>query len=176
MKIRNGFVSNSSSSSFVVIFPREPKSSEDVKNMLFNEDETLYGAYDQTYPVEQVAQTVWNDICGQKKNDFEYAKEEFEYGNIDCFGAPNYSDFRHIKDHNEQWEAYESAQEQFAKLKMKEFFNIRKLKLQKINNEDSFEETALYTFEYSDNDGSYGSALEHGGLFDKLKSVRISKH
>ncbi|HMZ46899.1 MAG TPA: gliding motility-associated C-terminal domain-containing protein [Chitinophagaceae bacterium] len=38
MKIRNGFVSNSSSSSFIVLFPKEPKNATDVKNMLFKED------------------------------------------------------------------------------------------------------------------------------------------
>jgi len=28
----------------------------------------------------------------------------------------------------------------------------------------------------SDEDGSYGSALEHGGLFDNLKHIVISNH
>jgi hypothetical protein len=36
MKIRNGFVSNSSSSSFIVALPFEPKSREDVKKTLFD--------------------------------------------------------------------------------------------------------------------------------------------
>ena len=58
---------------------------------------------------------------------------------------------------------------------MKEFFNIRKLKLQKINNE-TVETGVLYIFEFSDNDGSYNAALEHGNLFNKLKYIRISKH
>jgi len=35
MKTRNGFVSNSSSSSFIVVFPRKPESVVDVKTMLF---------------------------------------------------------------------------------------------------------------------------------------------
>ena len=35
MKIRNGFVSNSSSSSFILVFPDEPYSVEKVKDMMF---------------------------------------------------------------------------------------------------------------------------------------------
>ena len=75
MKIRSGFVSNSSSSSFVVIFPKIPKNQEDVKNMLFKEGEKTYSsAYDDDcWPVDQVAQTVWDDICNQEKNDIEKA-------------------------------------------------------------------------------------------------------
>lgn len=42
MKIRLGFVSNSSSSSFVVAFPRVPESAEDVQEMVFEDDCCLY--------------------------------------------------------------------------------------------------------------------------------------
>ena len=35
MKIRNGFVSNSSSSSFVVAFPKMPKDVQELKQILF---------------------------------------------------------------------------------------------------------------------------------------------
>ena len=38
MKIRNGFVSNSSSSSFLLFFPREIKSTDDIIELLFDND------------------------------------------------------------------------------------------------------------------------------------------
>lgn len=41
MKIRSGFVSNSSSNSFIVIFPTEPKSVDDVKNFLFDKEDEI---------------------------------------------------------------------------------------------------------------------------------------
>jgi hypothetical protein len=182
MKIRTGFVSNSSSSSFVVLFPREPKNATDVKNMLFKEKENFFNnPYvfadhdDFGWSSEVVAETVWNDICKQEKNDFERAKKMISSGTLYGDGAPDYDDYKHIKDWNKRSEAYHSDMNRFAEKKMKEFFNLRKLKLKKINNEPN-DGTVLYCFEYSDNDGTYNSALEHGDLFRNLKHITISNH
>jgi hypothetical protein len=178
MKIRNGFVSNSSSSSFVVLFPTEPKCAEDVKNMLFTEGQDKYcSSYDdENWPTDQVAKTVWNDICEQEKNDMTRAIDIIKNGYLYGVDAPNYNDFNHIKDNHDRWEAYDNARELYADQVIKKFFNLRKLKLKKINKEPILEGVVLYCFEYSDNDGSYGSALEHGGLFENLKHITASNH
>jgi len=69
MKTRNGFVSNSSSSSFVVAFPKEPKSFEDVFQMMFNSKEGRIQFYDfiDGMSYTQIATRVWGDL--QKKYD-----------------------------------------------------------------------------------------------------------
>ena len=176
MKIRNEFVSNSSSSSFVVCFPREPKNAEDVRNMLFSIDQEFYSSEygDNRWCVKEVAETVWKDICGQTKDNIESAKYEIMNGYIYGDGAPESDDFRHIKDYTQRYQAYDEAREIYAKKRIKEFFNTRTLKLKKIDGQDINE--VMYIFEYSDNDGEYYSALEHGGLFDNLKHITISKH
>jgi hypothetical protein len=180
MKIRTGFVSNSSSSSFVVLFPKEPKSAADVRDMLFTNGESVYlnpyfyGGNDTlSWPVSQVAETVWNDICDQKKNDFERAKMMLTYGIIEDNNSPNYKDYDYID--IEKSDKYHSDRTRYAQKKLKEFFNLRKLKLMKIN-DDVIPGDSMYCFEYSDNDGTYFSALEHGNLFDNLKHIRISNH
>ena len=45
MKIRAGFVRNSSSSSFIVAFPHKPEYIEDVNKMLFGKQEWHYAGY-----------------------------------------------------------------------------------------------------------------------------------
>jgi hypothetical protein len=72
MKIRKGFVSNSSSSSFVVAFPKEPKSFDDVYEAMFNSKEGGISIYDQDgMSHSQIAQRVWKDI--KSGTDYEYS-------------------------------------------------------------------------------------------------------
>ena len=63
MKIRNGFVSNSSSSSFVVAFPKKPKNAKDVQEFMFKGKEGGLSAYDYDgLSYAQVSSTVFDDI------------------------------------------------------------------------------------------------------------------
>ena len=178
MKIRNGFVSNSSSSSFVVIFPKEPKNAEDVKKMLFKEEQYYYDPWNEDkWTTEEVAETVWEDICNQNKNNFVRAKEILT-GSI---SGANYEDFKHIEDSHERWSAYSDARNIFAEKRLNEFFSIkriRKEKLKKLKNEtvQLTEDGVLYCFSYCDNDSSYSAALEHGDLFKNLKHIEINNH
>lgn len=155
---------------------------EDVKEMLFKENQAIFsGAYnDEQYTVESVAKTVWDDIKDQKKNDFDVATESMRnLSDYDYPDAPNYDDFRKNISTNKyediDWDAYNDASSRYIKKKLNEFFNMRRLKLKKINNEE-VTEGVFYNFEFSDNDGSYFSALEHSDLFANLKHLKISNH
>lgn len=67
MKIRNGFVSNSSSSSFVVVFPKNIKSTEEMGKILFKgdwEEQGIKTWYDYSNPI-----TIWN-IAEKVFNDY----------------------------------------------------------------------------------------------------------
>jgi hypothetical protein len=176
MKIRNGFVINSSSSSFIVIFPREPKDAEDVKNILFEEGQETYlnpypnYAKQKEWSIEQVSNTVWKDIQDQNKNNLKEAIDEISSGYLN--GSPKWSDFDYIDDWNKRCSLEVLENKRFANRKIKEFFNVNK---DNITNED-IQNITFYIFSYSDESGEYFSSLEHGNLFDKLKHIKISHH
>ncbi len=179
MKIRNGFVSNSSSSSFLVKFPREPKTVNDVRKMLFG-DKTLFVApySDMPYPVDQIAKTVFDDIQSQSKNDINGAIEFFTNSNSD--GGPNYDNYKTGRDWNSvDWGAYNKDRDEWAEKKFEEFYSLKKIrkeKLEKLDGKDVVSSgEVFYMFEYGD-DSSYFAALEHGDLFENLEHVINSNH
>jgi len=61
MRVRLGFVSNSSSSSFTVIFPKEPDSAEEIQELLFG-DRQIIEIHDHRISASDAAQTIWEDI------------------------------------------------------------------------------------------------------------------
>lgn len=79
MKIRNGFVSNSSSSSFVVAFPRKPKTVEETLKMLFGNDVdgSVQKYNDYVLTNKQIAEIVFNDLKDQRSISLKQISEEF---------------------------------------------------------------------------------------------------
>jgi hypothetical protein len=61
MKVRQGFVSNSSSSSFVVAFAKVPQSREELKALLWGSQERL-SIYDDGITTEEASRTLWCDL------------------------------------------------------------------------------------------------------------------
>ncbi len=63
MKVRQGFVSNSSSSSFIVSFKKKPKTKKDVYKEMFNERYYIIDYYDiEKKSTEQISDIVFNDL------------------------------------------------------------------------------------------------------------------
>lgn len=82
MKIRNGFVSNSSSSSFVVAFPKKPETVEEVKDMLFGNGYDLDEGYDYPFdsgePIKNICSYILNDVNNFTLNEEELFEQFFE--------------------------------------------------------------------------------------------------
>ena len=166
MKIRGGFVSNSSSSSFIVAFPKDMQiSSDNVQNYLFAGQENIT-AYDWigTFTAKEIADQVTRDMREQTPNNDEAIAEALG-GHLP--GAPNYDRFRirraDGKGYDYDWDAYEKASSEH-RAKMAE-----KIKAE-------FAGMDVFTFEYSDNDGNFYCTMEHGGIFDNVPNMRISNH
>ena len=173
MKTRSGFVSNSSSSSFIVAFKKVPKSVAEMQKMLFGKQ--LYYSnpyYNPEYKDESehswLAQEVSIRVFEDMKNTVQpnEIEEELKHGYIVDEFAPKYNDFSSTViggDWEKRHENWLEATEKYAKSVAKDFI--------KDNPEATF-----YKFRYSDNDGNLDTALEHGDLFNRLPHVKVGNH
>jgi hypothetical protein len=168
VKIRNGFVSNSSSSSFVVAFPKQPKTKKMLREMLFGDAKYFANPYDfnhtcHGWPIEQVVNAIWEQISSQTANNKKAILEGFN-GWFD--GRPDYDDFK-IDDGtlcgDTDWDKYHEASSIARQKKMKEFMKANPLHY-------------VYVFEFGDEDGEFFCALEHGDTFHNVPHEVISRH
>jgi hypothetical protein len=167
MKIRNGFVSNSSSSSFLVAFPSIPKSVKDVQEMVFQGEQYLdypypdmcdvYGVPER-FTAEEVSEIIWNDIKSQIPNNRNMILNRMHSV------TPDYKKYyRKIEG---------SVHPEFD---YDEYRLDNKEIVQKFINTHT--DRYLYCMEYSDNGhDSIGVAMEHGNLFERLPHLVSSNH
>lgn len=164
MKTRTGFVSNSSSSSFVIGFPKKPETVAEMKETLFPEGKSQsIQCYGSTYGADQVAETVFNDIKDQKPLTKKKILAAIREGEFE--GMPRYPDsiFRlNGQAYHDAWAKYEAD-----RLVAAQAFYEKKLATSKLK---------YFEVEYSDNDGDYGSTLEHGDTFSNITHIRVSHH
>lgn len=168
MKARFGFVSNSSSSAFVVAFPTVPKDKWELLRMMFPNGETMIEAYGDPVATASVADTVWNDMKNQKPMTFDEIAEEISTGEFS--GNPDYY-YDYVswdkdmtrKERQAAWAKYEEASQEAAKRLAEVFVGA--------NTGSTF-----FRFSYADGNGPYYCTLEHGEIFRNLGHLQISHH
>lgn len=146
MKKRNGFVSNSSSSSFIVAFPKDIKSREEFKEILLgdtNEKYLIDSYYSRDHSAKEAINVLYSDYHnGKNLTESEikdFIKDLFYW---DCDGN-------------------EKCIKRMAENKYNEFMK------------DNFDKD-IKKFRYSDNKGE--GYLEHSNVFFNLPHIGISNH
>ena len=170
MKIKTDFVTNSSSSSFIVLFDNKITKFEDVEHYIWKHDK---------------AKQVLEDALSQKPvivdnsnpNIADGLATLLSHGYID--EMKSYSDYQDdfcrregisVKDmyDNGAWmqafyDEYEVLQSRLCLKKAIEFLK---------DNDGRY----MYQFNYGDEDGIFMSEMEHGGTFNELTHIKINKH
>lgn len=163
MKIRNSFVSNSSSSSFIVAFDKDPESSEELRKIMFGDKKTHEG-----YSTNEIADYVFADIKQQRINRDRINLISPEM--IVCAevgGDPEKIVMRFLPDlyHTDSdayWDIVKYLEE-ITENSFDDFIADNKGKI-------------LYRFEFGDEGGKFFGMLEHSDIFHKLNYEIISHH
>ena len=184
MKIRNGFVSNSSSSSFVVIFDKKPESVEELQSILYGKSTRVMGYDDRSFSTIELSKMIFNDITNvdniinpNDESSIEKVSNEFdnlfwlydEYDNFPDFFEPDKISLDELVKLNKDrysditWEVKEELINRLAKVETERFF-------------EKFNDKFIVLVNYSDNDGSIECVIEHGDTFRNLNYIRISHH
>ena len=159
MKVRNGFVSNSSSSSFIVALPSKPKTAIELCNILFSDLGYFSHPYDDVqYSTQTVAEAVFEELSESKPASVEEIVDTIDSGWFE--GRPEFPmDSCRDKD---KFEAYKKNCREKATEIARQFMGGK-------------EGLEFFILEFSDNT-QLGCALEHGDAFGGVPHLRISRH
>ena len=157
MKMRLGFVSNSSSSSFIVSFHTNPKSVEDVQKQMFGHTDEN-NIWEDNFSTRTIAMAVFDSIqkAGRPANKKEISEA------ISCGWFEGMPDFPEGDYTTKKWQKYEKECDKVVEKIATKFI--------KENNGRT-----IYTFHYSDED-VLGCVMEHSDIFYNLPHKQISCH
>ena len=170
MKTRTAFVSNSSSSSFVIALERKPESVEEMQRWLFGNDPFFpnpypYGDAPSEYPAKDIAQRVFDDLQDQEPLTEEEIAERITWGcnEADLWTSEMIQRVCKKDDGSMDWEKMEEMMKEEAVRVAKKF-------------RSRWPRRECYVLSYSDNKPAPETAMEHGDLFALIPHLTVSNH
>jgi len=166
MKHRQGFVSNSSSSSFIVGFDKVPETVEEMHSCLFPGGDTTVQPYDSSMTSREVAEQVFSDLEPSKGVNALIEMFKDTYYDRAIYEETSALESKFLAEGLSYHEAWKKADD------------ITKPKIVNVFNKFFEKHVGLkfHVFEYCDNDSVQGGILEHGGIFNNLPHMQISQH
>ena len=169
MKRRSGFVSNSSSSSFIVAFPKGfVPTRGHIIDYLFSQLNVITNPYhdeERGLTVSDAARYILGQMKDQSPNDQAKINEALSGWLPDQPDFPYYSAETSFEERLKIAAAWEKEREAYAKRWWRE--NQKKLKPATSD---------LYVFWFGDQNGGLEATLEYGPTFDAVPALKISHH
>ena len=189
MKIRTGFVSNSSSSSFVVAFHHKPKDAADLQKMMFGTQNVHYADIYSCFPDERtnevptdrIAKAIFENIKKKATKDdiiesiyhgyFDaYIDESICPGHFEVMETPEWKETGKMKESPDYYKRMSDLCRKADEINIARATKIAEWFMQ--NNKNTYK----VVMEFSDNEGPFNAMLEHSNIFGRLQHIRTSYH
>ena len=184
MKRRSGLVSNSSSSSFLLFLDKIPETREEVKETFFPDDTVFQNPYVwddndiKDWPIEEVVETLFLELKDQNPLTEEQIIQEL------CTGwltevQPDWDPWDRNHRTTEFPDKGTEEEQRLWREKNDSLYNKWKKERQMLA--AKYRKTlprsnVVLVVTFSDNEGTYYAALEHGDTFRNVSHIRISNH
>jgi hypothetical protein len=166
VKLRAGFVSNSSSSSFIVAFPKNFKPTpEAIKVYLFPRRKALVVQYyDEVLSIDDAVRRIYAQMKGKHPNSPTAIRRALLDGQVPGLPDHNAFPFRQPGTHETNWEAWHRA----ADARRRAWWKQQAASLAPGHD--------LYVFQFGDESGTAEAILEHAETFRAVPHVVIGHH